>query len=99
MSRRGKGETCAYCKRRLETAKARCRLAATKDHVLPQSRGGTGYLARTVWCCRQCNTLKASMMPEEWSKFMAQNPFWWTRPEFKVPRFTRRVKSVETINA
>lgn len=83
MSKYGKGFHCAYCTRRLEAKTSPTKLAATKDHVLPKSRGGRGVMASTVWCCRQCNTLKGNMMPEEWSAFMRTNPRWWTYPQYQ----------------
>lgn len=82
MSKAGRGQTCAYCHRRLEARGARSRAAATRDHVIPQANGGTV----TVWCCRQCNILKADRSPEAWAEFMTRNPEWWKRPEFRVPR-------------
>jgi len=75
----GRGAHCAYCQRRLEAIGSRSRLAATRDHVVPKSHGGH----RRVWCCRQCNTLKANMMPWEWKSFMSRTPEWWRRPEFQ----------------
>lgn len=79
MSKRGRGYQCTYCERRLEAVGSRSLVAATKDHVVPKSHGGQ----RTVWCCRQCNTLKGNMTPVEWSNFMRANPGWWKLPEFR----------------
>jgi hypothetical protein len=79
MRKRGMGEVCTWCRRRLEPVGSHSRLAATRDHILPRSRGGS----RTVWCCRQCNCLKGDMMPEDWSAFMRRNPEWWTKPQFQ----------------
>jgi hypothetical protein len=76
MSKRGKGERCAYCKRTLESVTASSRVAATRDHVVPKSRGAI-LGERTVWACRLCNMLKANMMPDEWAWFMHEFPFWW----------------------
>lgn len=79
MSKEGRGQLCTYCRRRLEAKGSRGRLAATRDHVMPKMHGGR----RTVWCCRQCNTLKANMMPSEWSEFMRQNPEWWKQDRWR----------------
>lgn len=73
MSQSGKGHPCAYCRRRMEARGNHSRLAATKDHVVPKSMNGT----HTVWCCRQCNNLKANLTPAQWSAFMALFPKWW----------------------
>jgi hypothetical protein len=64
-------------------------VAATRDHVVPKKLGGT----KRVWACRQCNGLKADMMPDEWTVFMARHPEWWKMPEFKygMPRRVRMV--------
>jgi hypothetical protein len=47
--------------------------AATRDHLLPASQGGTFK----VWACFSCNNLKGAMMPEEWAAFRQMNPQWW----------------------
>jgi hypothetical protein len=75
----GQGECCAYCKRALEPRNSNSRVAATKDHIVPITRGGV----RKVWCCRQCNGLKANMLLDEWHTFMARYPEWWKMSEFK----------------
>lgn len=85
MTRDGKGARCAYCDRVLESVTSLSCVAATRDHVEPKSRGGT----HRVWCCRQCNTLKGDMSPEQWLAFRVSNPRWWRMPEFQVG--TRRV--------
>lgn len=73
----GRGERCAYCKRKLEASTAKSWLAATRDHVKPKSRGGT----YTVWACKKCNAIKGSMAYRQWLDFMDHNPGWW-RLEF-----------------
>lgn len=80
MSRRGKGQRCTYCDRALEGTRSHSRVAATKDHTVPACRGGR----EKVWCCRQCNTLKADMTPDQWGAFMTAHPMWWTLPQFQV---------------
>lgn len=39
---------------------------ATKDHVLPKSKGGRWI----IWACFRCNKLKGSMTPREWGDFL-----------------------------
>lgn len=67
--------SCYWCGRQLEGPGSPSSVALTRDHVLPQSRGGV----RTVPCCRTCNNLKGNMLPEEWRAFMVANPEWWRR--------------------
>jgi hypothetical protein len=86
LSRDGRGAACTYCSRRLESTASLSKLAATRDHFYPVSRGGT----KKVWCCRQCNALKRDMLPYEWKCFMAANPEWWKRPEFQAGTIPRR---------
>lgn len=88
MSRRGKGERCTYCDRVLEATGSRTRLEATRDHVVPKSRGGD----RTVWACRLCNAIKGDMLPDEWAAFMADYPRWWLLTQFRaITRFRRNL--------
>jgi len=79
MNTSGRGARCAYCERRLEASTSRGKLAATRDHYHPKSRGGTVR----VWCCRQCNTIKADMTASQWLYFRRHNPEWWRRPELQ----------------
>lgn len=78
MKPRGEGEICLYCDRTLESVHSRSPLKATRDHVVPRSKGG----CETVWACRLCNELKKDMMPDDWEAFMECFPEWWLRPEF-----------------
>lgn len=87
MSRKGKGHRCAYCDRILEATTSLSRVAATKDHAVPQCLGGT----ETVWCCRQCNSIKGKLSPAEWAAFMAACPRWWTLAEYAHHGRARRV--------
>jgi hypothetical protein len=86
MSKRGKGQNCAYCRRIMEATGSAGKLAATKDHVVPKSKWAPIdriYGSRLVWCCRQCNTIKGDMMPADWENFMAVNPQWWRLPLYQ----------------
>ena len=78
MTKRGRGHRCAYCGRILESITSRSRLRATRDHVVPKS---VVYGTPTVWCCRECNELKADMPAEAWSEFMAKFPDWWKKKD------------------
>ncbi len=44
---------CAYCSVRLT------RRTMTRDHVIPQARGGTNHMDNLVPCCGPCNNMKA----------------------------------------
>lgn len=70
---------CYYCERAVQEPTSRSRTAATRDHRVPSSRGGT----HKVVCCRQCNTLKANLLPVEWAAFMRTYPRWWELPQFR----------------
>lgn len=72
--------TCHYCKRQLIDPKLdkswrRANLSATRDHVVPKSRGGR----ETVWACRKCNGLKADLPFELWELVMKEHPSWWVK--------------------
>lgn len=79
MSKRGYGEKCTYCKRVMESVLSRSRIAATRDHTVPRSKGGK----ETVWSCRQCNSIKGDMDPDDWAAFMDSFPRWWAEPAFR----------------
>jgi 5-methylcytosine-specific restriction endonuclease McrA len=81
MSGDGKGATCHYCVRRLESSTSKGPVAATRDHFHPKSLGGEFR----VWCCRRCNEIKRDMTVPEWRRFMRKNPEWWKMP---APRQT-----------
>lgn len=71
------GKACPYCGRLMDLGSVA--LQPTRDHIVPQSRGGRAV----VICCSKCNAIKADMMPEVWAAYMAANPGWWmmTRAE------------------
>lgn len=88
MNTFGRGARCAYCERLLEASTSRGKLAATRDHVHPKSKGGN----YRIWCCRQCNQIKADMTVTEWRYFRLHNPNWWRRPEYQ---FGNNVRSMD----
>lgn len=65
------GKPCPYCQRLMD--RGTFKLQPTRDHIVPQSRGGSARLI----CCLTCNGIKADMMPEAWAAYMAANPGWW----------------------
>jgi 5-methylcytosine-specific restriction protein A len=42
----------------------------TMDHVVPLTRGGCSEKNNLVACCKECNTKKKSMLPQEWQEYM-----------------------------
>lgn len=69
----GSGARCHWCRRVMLDPSVYSVLCATKDHVIPKSRGGTVK----VWCCWTCNQIKGDKHPGEWARFMLDNPRWW----------------------
>lgn len=64
------GWACYYCGRRLfcwtcEPRRPAEDAPATRDHVLPRSRGGNGALENLVACCQSCNQSKGSRLTGE----------------------------------
>lgn len=57
------GYTCQYCSRSQSALKVRECL--TRDHVIPQSRGGSNEWDNVVTACSSCNTRKGNHLPEE----------------------------------
>lgn len=55
--------TCQYCAR--AQYELRLRECLTRDHVIPQSRGGSNEWENVVTACSSCNTKKGSHLPEE----------------------------------
>lgn len=73
--KKGKGEPCSYCRRRLEAPTSRGQLAATRDHTVPSYKGGE----HTVWCCTFCNGLKGPVDLHIWLRFIAEQPLYWRK--------------------
>jgi hypothetical protein len=61
------------------------RLEPTRDHFVPESRGGT----EIIIACYQCNMTKADMLPEQWIAFMERVPGWWKLSKLEL-RAVRR---------
>jgi 5-methylcytosine-specific restriction endonuclease McrA len=55
--------TCQYCGRHRHQLKGRQFL--TRDHVVPQSRGGANTWENVVTSCSPCNNRKGSRLPTE----------------------------------
>jgi hypothetical protein len=48
---------CAYCGNRFKS------FELTRDHVMPQSKGGPDHWMNVVTACKRCNSLKDDVMP------------------------------------
>jgi hypothetical protein len=46
-------------------------LIRTKDHIIPVSHGGINRKANYVYCCIDCNTLKADRTPDQFAKYLS----------------------------
>ena len=54
---------CYYCGLTVEPSRL------TMDHVVPITRGGRSEKNNLVACCKDCNTKKKSMLPQEWQEY------------------------------
>ena len=55
---------CYYCSQIVEPSRL------TMDHVVPLVKGGRSEKNNLVACCKDCNTRKKTMLPQEWQEFM-----------------------------
>nr|ABP46368.1 HNH endonuclease [Mycolicibacterium gilvum PYR-GCK] len=90
MSRR-QGITPAVYNTVMDRGNGLCRYcefpASEIDHIVPVARGGGNDLANLVPACRECNSEKRDLLPEEWAdKRRADGKPW------PIPTFIQRVK-------
>lgn len=90
--KRAHGQPCPYCQRPMQ--RHHPKLEPTRDHHVPQSKGGTDIII----ACIQCNMIKADMMPEQWTAFMAQFDGWWKFSKSEL-RHARRAFSTPGLEA
>jgi 5-methylcytosine-specific restriction endonuclease McrA len=50
---------CIYCGKELD------KYTITLDHMIPKSKGGNDTMDNLVASCKECNTEKADMLPQE----------------------------------
>ena len=62
-NQRGNGQ-CYYCKKRFPPK------TLTMDHIVPVSRGGKSVRKNVVPCCKECNTKKKYLLPDEWAEYV-----------------------------
>jgi 5-methylcytosine-specific restriction endonuclease McrA len=55
---------CYYCGQTIESSRL------TMDHVVPLAKGGRSEKNNLVACCKECNTKKKTMLPQEWQDYM-----------------------------
>ena len=70
---------CFYCGKKLS------RRIATKDHVIPKSKGGGDSYQNIVNCCRDCNESKGNLLPNEFRVVMAFRAGYVKVHDFKFP--------------
>ena len=62
---------CHWCNAPFNEADPDSTRYPTRDHRIPKSRGGgSGIDGNLVWACRECNMLKADLMPDEFVEYM-----------------------------
>lgn len=71
---------CAYCGHQYSTAKL------TRDHVMPQSRGGKNEWTNVVTACSPCNKLKDNKTPQEAHMQLLYVPYEPNRAEYLILR-------------
>ncbi|MDH5753369.1 MAG: HNH endonuclease [Deltaproteobacteria bacterium] len=56
---------CHYCRQRFPAREL------TMDHIIPLVRGGRSVKSNLVPCCKECNSRKKYLLPQEWEEYMA----------------------------
>lgn len=79
--------TCQYCGK--HRAELRGRQYLTRDHILPQSRGGGNSWRNVVTACSPCNNRKANRRPAEAGMRLRSRP--------REPNYVRLVWAVRRV--
>lgn len=79
---------CQYCGGRLSMH------TATRDHVIPRSRGGKDTLGNVVAACRSCNARKDDRTPQEAGMQLLSTPRTLTEDE-KIQCLLKTVRTKE----
>lgn len=58
---------CYYCNKKVAYKDT------TMDHLVPLARGGRSTRDNLVPSCKECNTMKHSMLPLEWAEYLEKN--------------------------
>ncbi len=70
------GHLCMYC------GKSFRRFELTRDHVMPQARGGKNIWANCVAACKSCNNYKGCRTPDEAGMQLIAIPFRPNKSEY-----------------
>lgn len=68
---RTNGLKCYYCFRLMITRSYNSKVAPSRDHVIPLSRGGSNDGDNIVICCRMCNEIKGKLTGEEYTAWLS----------------------------
>jgi len=71
-------QICGFCGQHFETKKL------TRDHIMPQSRGGKNTWMNLVTACSGCNKIKADRTPEEANMPLLYVPYVPNRAEYLI---------------
>lgn len=74
------GHKCQYCNR--HRSKLRNSEFLTRDHIIPQSKGGTNAWTNVVTACSACNNKKADTMLADTNMILIREP--WTPTMFEL---------------
>jgi 5-methylcytosine-specific restriction endonuclease McrA len=66
------GYRCQYCGK--HRSELRGRQFLTRDHILPQSRGGENTWENVATACSPCNNRKANLLPDECGMHLLTRP-------------------------
>lgn len=74
--------TCAYCSDKLTTS------TGTRDHVIPEAKGGPSSWSNLVACCKECQNKKKDYLPEQINMF----PSFIPKAPLLEERFSKYIK-------
>ena len=91
--------TCQYCGRKKKELRSGEYL--TRDHLIPQSRGGPNVWSNVVACCNTCNNRKANYTLKEAKKLFNMElrtkpttptvfDIWLSSADVKIPKFLKK---------
>ena len=92
-------QACFFCGKKLKLGNV------SMDHYYPRSSGGTYDVFNLVACCKNCNRLKKSRVPENWKvvsitlfiKGIKDFKIFSAIPKIQHKEITRWVKKVDSV--